>query len=390
MPTSKFWQVKNEVNGGGEILLYGPIAGERSWFGDEATPQQFAEDLESLGGRDVIVRINSGGGDVFAAHAIHNLLRSYKGRVTVMIDGLAASAATVVAMAGDRIVMPDNALFMIHNPAIGLSDYYGADELLRAAEALKTIKGSIVAAYQRRCKASADELAAMMDAETWLGANECLEKGFIDEVQGSVSAVLKKNMLVINSAEYDISRFKNIVEIKNHVQERGEFKLTQLESILNKLGLQSLLEEVPATKNAVPAAAPAQAVEQPAAAAPAQGDNVENAIQAAVAAERQRIADLEALDGGDNAAVTAIINAAKKDGKQAADVQPYIDAVKAAAPVANTAQGYVANMITDNKGSGVDGIGAGGGNEEAAAKAADDVAINRMAEVMNKKFGGAK
>lgn len=387
MPMSKFWQVRNEVNGIGEILLYGTIAGERSWFGDEATPQQFAEDLESLGGRDVTVRINSGGGDVFAAHAIHNLLRSYKGKVTVMIDGLAASAATVVAMAGDRIVMPDNALFMIHNPAIGLSDYYGADELLRAAEALKTIKDSIVAAYQRRCKASADELAAMMDAETWLGAKECLEKGFVDEVQGSVKTVLNKNLLVVNSVEYDVSQFKNITGIKNHVKESEEKKLTKLEMILNKLGLQSLLEEAPAVQDTTPAA-PAQNT-APIAGPAVQPGNTEAAVQAAVAVERQRITDLEALDSGDNAAVTAIIEAAKKDGKQAADVQPYIDAVKAA-PVANTAQAYVANMITDNKDSGVDGIGAGGENKEAAAKAADDAVINRMAGVMNKKFGGAK
>lgn len=385
MPTSKFWQVKNEVNGSGEILLYGPIAGERSWFGDEATPQQFAGDLESLGGRDVTVRINSGGGDVFAAHAIHNLLRSYKGKVTVMIDGLAASAATVVAMAGDRIIMPDNALFMIHNPAIGLRDYYGEDELLKAAAALQTIKGSIVAAYQRRCKASADELAAMMDAETWLGAKECLAKGFVDEVQGSVSAVLNKNMLVINSVEYDIGRFKNIVEIKNHVKERGETRLTNLDLILNKV--RSLLEEAPDVQGSTPTA-PAQNAAQPATPA-AQQENTEAAVQAAVEAERQRITDLEALDGGDNAAVTAIINAAKKDGKQAADVQPYIDAVKAAAPV-NTAQKYVANMVADNKGSGVDEIGAGGENKEAAAKAADEAVIARMAETMNKKYGGAK
>lgn len=386
MPMSKFWQVRNEVNGSGEILLYGSIAGERSWFGDEATLQQFAEDLESLGGRDVTVRINSGGGDVFAAHAIHNLLRSYKGNVTVMIDGLAASAATVVAMAGDRIVMPANALFMIHNPAIGLSDYYGADELLRAAEALKTIKGSIVAAYQRRCKASADELAVMMDAETWMGAKECLAKGFIDEVQGSVSAVLNKNMLVINSVEYDIGRFKNVAAIKNHIKESEEKKLTKLEMILNKLGLQSLLEEAPAVQDTTPVV-PAQNA-APIAGPAVQPGNTEAAVQAAVTAERQRITDLEALDNGDNAAVTAIIDAAKKDGKQAADVQSYIDAVKAA-PAANTAQAYVTNMITDNKGSGVDGIGAGG-NEEAAAKAADDAVINRMAGVMNKKFGGAK
>lgn len=368
MPTSKFWQVKNEVNGSGEILLYGPIAGERSWFGDEATPKQFAEDLESLGGCDVTVRINSGGGDVFAAHAIHNLLRGYKGKVTVMIDGLAASAATVVAMAGDKIIMPDNALFMIHNPAIGLNDYYGADELLKAAEALQTIKGSIVAAYRRRCKASTDELAAMMDAETWLGAKECLEKGFADEVQGSVEAVINKNMLVINSAEYDISRFKNITDMKRHVKESEEKKLTKLELILNKFGL---LDE--AMPQDAAAAAPAGVVTE----------------SDAVAAERRRISGLEALDCG-NAGVAAIIAVAKKNGQTAADVQPYIEAVKAVKPAPNAAQAFVADMIGDNKESGVDNIAAGGGSDEAAAKAADEAAINKMADVMNKKFGGAK
>ena len=141
----KFWQVKNEVNSNAEILLYSPIAGQKSWFGDEVSPQEFATDLESLGGKDVTVRINCAGGDVFAANAIHNLLCSYKGKVTVVIDGLAASAATIVAMAGDKIIMPTNALFMIHNPAIGMSDYYMADELMQMAQALKTIKASIIA-----------------------------------------------------------------------------------------------------------------------------------------------------------------------------------------------------------------------------------------------------
>ena len=110
--------------------------------------------MESLGGKDVTVRINCAGGDVFAANAIHNLLCSYKGKVTVVIDGLAASAATIVAMAGDKIIMPTNALFMIHNPAIGMSDYYMADELMQMAQALKTIKASIIASYKKRCNLS--------------------------------------------------------------------------------------------------------------------------------------------------------------------------------------------------------------------------------------------
>ncbi len=375
---SKFWQVKNEVNGNSEILLYGPIAGERSWWGDEVTPRSFAEDLESLGGKDVTVRINSGGGDVFAAHAIHNQLVAYKGRVTVVIDGLAASAATIIAVAGDRIIMPSNALFMIHNPAIGLSDYYGAEELLKAAEALNTIKGSIVAAYRKRCKASAEELAAMMDAETWMGAAECLEKGFVDEIQGSVSPVLNGSSLIVNSVNFDMKNFKNQDALKACINKKTEEKtMSKLEEFLNSLGLKFADESQPtaSVQNVAP--------QQPAV-------DAEQIAKNAVEAERQRVAALEAMDGGDNQAVTAIIAEAKKNGKTADDVKPYIDAVKTIPPAQNAAQQLVANMIGDNKASGVEGIGTGAVDEAALEKAADAKAMDAMAQVMNKKFGGAK
>ena len=376
---SKLWQVKNEVNGNSEILLYGPIAGESSWWGDEVTPRSFAEDLESLGGRDVTVRINSGGGDVFAAHAIHNQLVAYKGRVTVVIDGLAASAATIIAVAGDRIIMPSNALFMIHNPAIGLSDYYGADELLKAAEALNTIKDSIVAAYRKRCKASAEELAAMMDAETWMGAAECMEKGFVDEIQGSVSPVLNDSSLIVNSINFDMKNFKNQDALKACIQNQTEVKSmnNKLEAFLNGLGLKLVDENQPTAlvQNVAP--------QQPAV-------DAEQIAKNAVEAERQRVAALEAMDGGDNQAVTAIIAEAKKNGKTADDVKPYIDAVKTIPPAQNAAQQLVANMIGDNKESGVEGIGTGAVDDAAMEKAADAKAMDAMAQVMNKKFGGAK
>lgn len=381
---SKFWQVKNEVNGNSEILLYGPIAGESSWWGDEVTPRSFAEDLESLGGRDVTVRINSGGGDVFAAHAIHNQLVAYKGRVTVVIDGLAASAATIIAVAGDRIIMPSNALFMIHNPAIGLSDYYGADELLKAAEALNTIKGSIVAAYRKRCKASAEELAAMMDAETWMGAAECLEKGFVDEIQGSVSPVLNGSSLIVNSVNFDMKNFKNRDALKACLNKKLEVKtMNKLEAFLNSLGLKLADENQPTASAPVQNALPAVQNQQPAV-------DAEQIAKNAVDAERQRVAALEALDGGDNQAVTAIIAEAKKNGKTADDVKPYINAVKTIPPVQNAAQQLVANMIGDNKASGVEGIGTGAVDDAAVEKAADAKAMDAMAQVMNKKFGGGK
>ncbi|MBM6732898.1 head maturation protease, ClpP-related [Megasphaera stantonii] len=376
---SKFWQVKNEVNGNSEILLYGPIAGESSWWGDEVTPRSFAEDLENLGGKDVTVRINSGGGDVFAAHAIHNQLVAYKGRVTVVIDGLAASAATIIAVAGDRIIMPANALFMIHNPAIGLSDYYGAEELLKAAEALNTIKGSIVAAYRKRCKASAEELVAMMDAETWMGAAECLEKGFVDEIQGSVSPVLNGSSLVVNSVNFNIKNFKNQDALKACLNKKVEVKSmnNKLEAFLNGLGLKLVDENQPTV--------PVQNV-----ASQLPAVDAEQIAKNAVEAERQRVAALEALDSGDNPAVTAIIAEAKKNGKTADDVKTYVDAVKTVPVVQDAAQQLVADMIGDNKASGVEGIGTGAVDEAALEKAADAKAMDAMAQVMNKKFGGVK
>lgn len=373
---SKFWQVKNEVNSSGEILLYGPIASNKSWFNDNATPKQFAQDLEKLGGKDVTVRINSGGGDVFAAHAIHNQLASYKGKVTVIIDGLAASAATIVAMAGDEIIMPANAMMMIHNPAVMLDGMNTAAELSSIAAALDKIKGSIMAAYLKRCKASSEELAAMMDAETWMGAQECLDKGFVDTIEGSAQVVLNDNVLIVNSIQYNISNFKNLTGLKNQFRNETEEhnKMTKLEMILNKLGL---LEDMPADAvNTVPAAnsKPGITAEQ------------------AVAAERQRVADLEALDSGDNAAVSAIINTAKRDGRTANDVKAYIDAVKNVPAATAAAQNVVADMVKDSKDSGVDGVGAipADKDDNAAEKAADAAAMDYMVSVINNKFGGKK
>lgn len=378
---NKFWQVQNKVNGNNEILIYGPIAGKSSWFGNETAPEDFAQDLEKLGGRDVTVRINSGGGDVFAAHAIHNQLLAYKGRVTVVIDGLAASAATIIAVAGDKIIMPSNALFMIHNPAIGLNDYYGADELVKAAEALNVIKSSIVAAYLKRCKVSAEKLTAMMDAETWMSASECLEHGFIDEIEGSVEPVLNGNSLVVNRVQFDTCNFKNQDALKACLGKKKEEKAmnSKLEEFLNSLGLKFADDQ---QQKAGKEQNVTNAVSQPV--------NTAEAGANAVEAERQRVAALEALNTENNTAVAAIINQAKADGKTVAEIQPYIDAVKSAQPVQNAAQQVVAAMIEDSKNSGVDGIGSGTVDDAALEKAKDAKAAERMVEAMNKKFGGAK
>lgn len=388
---TKFWEIKNSISGENEILLYGPIASEKSWFGDEATPKEFKQDLEALNGAAVTVRINSGGGDVFAAHAIHNLLMSYKGRVTVCIDGLAASAATIVAMAGDKIIMPANALFMIHNPMIGVSEYCNAEDLRAMAEALVKVKDSIVASYTKRCKVSKAELEAMMDAETWMGADECLEKGFITDIEGQANVALNKNILTVNTVDYDTKQFKNLNGIKNHLAQRAESEgdpnmskvnVSAVEAFLN-LFMSGNKEQAPAPAN-VTASNPVNTVTASGAEA------AQAAIDAAVQAERERLVALDALNADGNAHVQAIINAAKSSGKSVADVQPYIDAIKNVAPAVNEdAQQLVANLVNDNQESGVGGIGAAPQVSDAETeKMADAKVLQAMGAAMNNKFGG--
>lgn len=368
MSKGKFWQVKNYVNADSEILLYGPIASEHSWLGDEVTAKDFADDLESMNGEPITVRINSGGGDVFAAHAIHNLLVAYKGKVTVVIDGLCASAATIVAMAGDKVIMPANALFMIHNPMIGLNDFYQSAELVKVTAALDKIRDSIVAGYRKRCKASVEQLQAMMDAETWLSAEECLAQGFVDAIEGEIDTVLDNNKLVVNSAAYDVGGFKNLASLKEHIKTKETKAMTKLDLILNKLGL---LDEVDAEKavNALQTA------------------NSEEAVSQAVAAERKRIMDLQAVDVKNNATLAAIIDVAMQNGQTVQDIQAYIDAINNAPQ--SKAQAFVADMLKDNAESGVDKLQAVPDEQAENNKEADVKAMADMVAAMN-KYGGKK
>lgn len=181
-PYERFWQVQNAAeseSGEGEIWFYGNIS-EYSWFEDDITPAMFKEDLKAFGGAPITVRIHSAGGEVFAASAIRSMLMAYEGKVTARIEGLCASAATFVAMAADRVLMQDSAFFMIHDPwtlVVG-----GAKEMRQAAKMLTTLKKGIIETYQARTTLDENELSRMMDAETWMSAQDAVKYGFVDEV----------------------------------------------------------------------------------------------------------------------------------------------------------------------------------------------------------------
>lgn len=177
----KFWNFKALDESTGELTLYGEIS-DVTWWGDEVTPKQFKEDLDALGDIDTLnIYINSPGGDVFAGQAIYSMLNRYKVYKNVYIDGLAASIASLVAMAGDKIIMPANAMMMIHSPwtfAIG-----NAQEFRKLADDMDKIRASMIAVYESRSALTTEEITEMLDAETWLSAEECAKYGFADEIE---------------------------------------------------------------------------------------------------------------------------------------------------------------------------------------------------------------
>ena len=210
----KFWNWKSrkirDQDSGEEriervLFLNGTIA-EESWYDDEVTPALFKEELMA-GNGDITVWINSPGGDCVAAAQIYNMLMDYPGNVTVKIDGIAASAASVIAMAGTKVLISPVGMLMIHNPAtLAWGD---SGEMQKAIEMLGSVKDSIINAYEIKTGLSRTKLSHMMDAETWMDAGKAVELGFADgilaraelteDVEPMAMSMLYSKAAVVNS-----------------------------------------------------------------------------------------------------------------------------------------------------------------------------------------------
>ena len=174
----KFWNWIKNSDDTRILRLEGPID-EESFWGDEITPQMFRDELES-GEGDVTVWINSPGGNVFAAAEIYTMLKDYKGSITVKIDAIAASAASVVAMAGDTVQMSPVAMLMIHDPStVAMGN---TKDMEKAIEVLTEVKESIINAYAAKSGLSHARIANLMSNETWMNAKKAVELGFADEI----------------------------------------------------------------------------------------------------------------------------------------------------------------------------------------------------------------
>lgn len=252
----KFWSFCNQTERTVELLLYGDIASEQSWFGDNITPHCFAEELSGLGAVDTImVRINSGGGDVFAAQAIGNLLEQHPATVIAHIDGLCASAATVVACHCDSVIAANDSTYMIHPVQMGICGYCNAPELQTYLDALATIRENILSLYVKKTGRKKEELATWMDNTSWWTGKEAEEHGFVDELTNRASTtnyenrggVLFVNQINTNLPIVDAPTFlknittgeKNMVELKtvDELREHYPALVAQLEQEAEQRGV---------------------------------------------------------------------------------------------------------------------------------------------------------
>ncbi len=220
-----------------KINIKGPIISSNDawiydWLGIEATsPKSVNNAIEKANGEDLEVEINSGGGSVFAGSEIYTALKSYKGNVTVRIVGLAASAASVIAMAGNRILMSPTAQIMIHNVSSRASGDYR--DMEHTAEVLKNANNTIANAYRLKTKKTQEELLELMDKETWMTANRAKELGFIDEI------MFEDDLQLVASTDYSGLLPKETIEkIRNTIKSPTEKESDILMAKLNFLKLK--------------------------------------------------------------------------------------------------------------------------------------------------------
>lgn len=298
-----FWEFKNKADSA-DLYIYGEFTSKK-WDDSDVTAKEFVNDLKKARGKDITVHVNSPGGDVFQAVAIYNALKNYKGKVEVQIEGLAASAASLIVCAGDEVKMAANAQLMIHAPSVWLMGYYGSAEIEKVKNALTAVEGTILETYKSRLpKKNHSQVAEMMLSESWINATDAKELGFIDEITDAIE-----------------------ITDKAEVTEMEENKTEEKLQVLDVKAANELL--------------------------------IKDAIKQAREQELARIKNLMALRG-ENAAVNAIIDTALSEGAQVADVVKYIDAVKnvKAPETKNAGIDELKATIRDNMTSGAENIGA--------------------------------
>lgn len=277
------------------MLLYGVLGEDEGW--DDVLSRQFAKDLQTLDDKArITVRINSPGGSLFTGQAIYSMLSRHKAKITTVVDGIAASAASIVAMAGSTVKMPANAMMMIHNP---MTIAFGnQNDFRKTADDLEAMRDTLVNVYAAKTGMANEKIIELLDAETWMSAATAKDFGFIDEIENerTVDASIQNGIMVINGLAFPTQNLKTLpLQLFNSV------------NITNKIGGTEMIDKDILAKDHKPVY-----------------DEVFNLGKeqgAAVAAktERERIFALQELDSTD-VKIHALITAAINDGKTVNEV----------------------------------------------------------------------
>lgn len=236
---NRFWKWKNQTETEERTLFLNGTIAEDSWFDDDVTPQLFKDELNS-GTGNITVYINSYGGDCVAAAQIYNMLTNYNGKVTIKIDGIAASAASVIAMAGDKVLMSPVSVFMIHNPLTMVCGDH--KEMEKAIDMLAEVKESIINAYQYKTGLSRAKLSHLMESETWMNANKAVELGFADGISEKednapiADAVMFSQRAVSNALMNKLNaRYKPTAAKQVEIPKQNEHSVNEIMERLNSI-----------------------------------------------------------------------------------------------------------------------------------------------------------
>lgn len=236
---NRFWKWKNQTETEERTLFLNGTIAEDSWFDDEVTPQIFKDELNS-GTGNITVYINSYGGDCVAAARIYNMLTNYNGKVTIKIDGIAASAASVIAMAGDKVLMSPVSVIMIHNPLTMVCGDH--KEMEKAIDMLAEVKESIINAYEYKTGLSRAKLSHLMESETWMNANKAVELGFADGISEKednaplADAVMFSQRAVSNALMNKLTaKYKPTVTKQAEIPKQNEHSVNEIMERLNSI-----------------------------------------------------------------------------------------------------------------------------------------------------------
>lgn len=347
MAAPRFWNIASTGEDSGEIVLYGDVLPQKPrnwWNGEEKkglyiTPEGFMEDLEIVKGkRNITIKINSCGGDLYSGIAIHNAIKALEGHKTVIIEGIAASAASAIACAGDEIHVYPGSIFMIHGVSAMLFDYYSKETLEKALAAFEAGEKALAEIYQERTGKDLDALRKLMKDETWYIGQEIVDSDFADKllegekVEAYISA--DHSFLFVAGAQHNIEGFRNIpsgFQIQNAIS--PESKAENREKTVEKEGVLMTREEL---KNKYPDLV---------------AEIVAEAEEGARMNERQRIQDIEQIQAGVGDA--DLIKEAKF-GKESCTAEAL--AYQAIKKQAALGQRFLADVEEDNTNSGVDDI----------------------------------